>query len=87
MFFQANNKWGKPVVINSDAITSIELEAKIKVVAPGEKDMKTVSGVKIHFLVSLQNGDESSLAYEEFTGEQAEKLRKDLPLLLEAHIF
>lgn len=93
MFFQINNRYNKPVLINSEAIIFVKIEAEIQVSVPGQKKMETVTGVRILFSASAGIRDDrlntyqQVLIYQEFIGEQAEKLRQGLPQILNAHFF
>lgn len=52
MFFQINNRYNQPVLINSEAIIFVEIEAEIQVSVSGQREMETVTGVRILFSAS-----------------------------------
>jgi hypothetical protein len=85
MFIEANNKEGKKILINVDAISYVDLDADVWV---EKHPMNTqVSGVRIYFQASRGDEEKHWLAFQEFIDKEAENLRAGLSELLGAHRF
>ncbi|MFN6572420.1 hypothetical protein [Dendronalium sp. ChiSLP03b] len=85
MFIEANNKEGRRILINVNAIAYVEMEADVWI-----EDQPTpaqVSGVRVYFQVSRGDVEKVCPVFQEFIDKEAENLRLGLSKLLDARRF
>lgn len=83
MFFKATNANDQQILINTDAIAYVELNADVG----GFYEDDPNPGVKIYFQTAKGKEGERKLHCEEFIGDVAQRMREGLPKLLEAPTF